>query len=192
MNDDNDLKRYKYMDSWLYEKSGNVVKYLSYLVDVLKNNEDRIPDDIYEEINSYVYSSLVDSTKVFGLICNSKKQSGREGDIIFSKGNEGLEQVLYKFGAITETSKMKKIKELEELIDALNSLILGDKINRTLVYEALSNYQCRTDEVKEQIKQLEDSIENVTMGKTKWKDFVITAKYIIPELKVGLENLKNK
>lgn len=179
------------MESWLLEKSENVVKYLSYLVELIKENEEKIPKDIYDEINYCLQPTLIDATKVYGLICNSKEQSGSEGELIFNKGKDGLEEVLVKFGSMGKTAKMKKIEDLEELIFKLEELIEGDKSNRTLVHEALAKYQSRASEVEQEIQRLENSIEKVTMGQSNWDIFVATARYIIPQFKEKLDNIKN-
>jgi hypothetical protein len=185
------LQKYIDMDSWLNEKSGNVVKYLSYLTEIIKKNEDKISKEICEDIYFYLSPALIDATKVYGFICDSKEQSGNEGELIFDKGNDGLEEVLVKFGQLDKTSRMKKIEDLSEFVLKLEQLIKGDKSNRTLVHEALAKYQNRTNKVKSEIEKLENSIEKVTMGESSWGVFVTTAKYIIPQLKEELNNIKN-
>lgn len=178
------------MDSWFQEKSGNVVKYLAYLIETIKENEDKIPAEVSEDIYFYLYPILIDATKVYGLTCNSK-QSGEEGKLIFDKGKDGLEEVLFKFGKVDKTTKMKNIEDLEEFIFKLEELIIGDRSNRTLVHEALANYQNRSRGIKNEIRKLENSIERVTFGKSNWESFVSTAKYTIPRLKEELCNIKN-
>lgn len=182
-----DLQKYIHMDSWLNEKSGNVVKYLSWLSESIQNNKELIPKEIYEDISNYVFISLIDATKVYGFICDSEEQSGREGELIFDKGREGLEQVLVKFGQLEKTSKQKKNEDLEEVIVNLEEAIKGDRTNRTLVHSTLANYQNRLTSVKEQIDKLENSIEKVTFAELDWESFVLTAKFIIDDLKMELE-----
>ncbi|ACA56899.1 hypothetical protein FDC45_15030 [Clostridium botulinum] len=187
-----DLESYLNVDNWLKEKSGNVVKYLSYLTEVVKKNQDKISEEICEDIYFYLYPTIIDATKIYGLICDSKEQVGKEGELIFNKGNDGLEEVLVKFGQLQKTSKQKKIEELEELIFKLEQLIKGDKTNRTLIHEALYIYQNRVNEIKNEIEILQNSIEKVTIGQSKWEVFVITAEHIIPRLKEELANIKRK
>lgn len=186
-----DLQRYIHMDSWLQEKSENVVKYLSYLTETIKKNQDKIPKEICEDIYFYLYPTLIDATKIYGLICDSEDQSGREGELIFDKGNDGLEEVLFRFGQIDKTNKQKKIEDLSELILILEELIKGGKTNRTRVHESLASYQNKIDSVKDEIRILEDSIEKVTMGKLSWELFVYTAEQIIPRLKQELNQELN-
>lgn len=190
--DNKDLQRYLDMNSWLNEKSKNVITYLSHLIDYINKNRENIPNDVYEEITYYLYPTLIDSTKVYGLICNSIKQTGREGEIIFEKGSEGLEEVLFNFGVIPITTKMKKINDLEDFINRLKISIHGDKSNRTLIHEALSLYQNRFENINKEISKLEDEIEKVTLNEVKWETFISTTKIIIPKLEQALENLKVK
>lgn len=179
------------MDSWLKEKSGNVVNNLATLIDILKRNESMIPKEVYEEIMYELYPTLIDSTKVYGFAYESP-QTGREGELIFNKGSIGLEDVMYKLGIISKTSEMKKIEDLEELITRLEDLSDGDKSNRTLVHEALAKYQNKLESINDDVEKLKDLIERVTLGISNWETFVTTSQIIIQNLKYQLDTLKNK
>ncbi len=92
----------------------------------------------------------------------------------------------------SKTDLKNKYDELNEFIMSLETSIIGDRTNRTLVHEALYYYQNRWINVRKEIERLEDSIENVTLNKLDWEYFVFLADFTIPVLKKKLEILKHE
>lgn len=176
------------MSNWCCEKSKNVVKDLTSIIEILKCNEDNIQEDLYENINDYLHSAIIDATKIYGFASGSKLLGG-EGDLIFDEDKDGLEKILVQFGRVDNTSKQKEIEDLQEFISELSYAINGDRTNRTMIHSAMAKYQNRIDSIGDEIKQLENSIEKVTVGELSWESFIQVAKFIIPRLENELEKL---
>lgn len=184
------IDRFERMESWTKEKSLMALNETTELLAFIRDNEFNINKSIYNEIMEYIYSILIDNCKVYSLIFD--KDIDVNSKRIFMFGKEGLEETLFELGLKDNTALRVKINELDNFINKLTDLVKGDRTNRTLIHQLLNSYKPMCSEINGQIRKLEEYIEDVTIGKREWIDYIIVAKAIIPELIKYLNKLKER
>ncbi|MEG1255532.1 hypothetical protein [Clostridium sp.] len=184
------IERFQRMESWINEKSLMALKQTAGLVDLLRGNKENIDENLYNEIMGYLSGILGYNSNIYSLIFDRIDEVN--GDRVFEYGKVGLEETLYELEIVKSTPLRTQIKELTTVIEEISVLIQGDRTNRTLIHEVLAGYQSRTKEVQCYIEELEQSIDDVTMGKIEWGCFIEIANRILPTLQMSLVDLNRR
>lgn len=170
------------MNSWCIEKSRNVLKSLTSIVEMFNNNEISFKDEDHRDFMvSFLVNGLKDATKIYGFCCGAILDEDY-GSLILQNGGDGLEQVMVKFGQLKETTKQKEFRELKSLIENLNNLLTDENFNRTLIHDVIRNYKNNVKNVEKDIQAIENLIEKVTMGEMKKDEFIEIAKLTLKKI----------
>lgn len=184
------------MDAWDIEKSGNVLRELVEIAEMLKNKELKFetcekminyPETAEERFKGCLQVALHDQLKIYSSFLGENWDPEYVFWII-EEGYEGYERVLVEMNQLKETKKDKQRRILREMIDSLKIYVDNKNFNRTLIHETLRQYRNNAVDVSEDIQKIENNIEKVTMGEMKVEEFINIANPIIEKLENQLNN----
>ncbi len=159
--------------AWHYEKSLSVVKSLAHIASQHDEPESN------DELTSGIYKALYDATKILSFSCGAQWEIS-DPKLISSKGSDGVEELLVKYGVINET-KIQKLNRLnqEAILDILGLLKNNNAYEaRTLIHEILYKLHS-TNEKWEKIKSL---TEELTMNDIDWEAYRDKLKRILDSM----------
>lgn len=194
------------MTGWCFEKINNTVMFLASQCDFLRQYEsqkERIYLPLGEtgyEIDPWddLYSALWDSTKILAYFSGGK-WSTSDAQTVMDNGIDGYEQILVRYGILEKTKREKALEEehgkaatVAKKIANLHSGIIeysrGLKSpNRTLLHELFRKNRCQN--TPKEFLEIEDALEDVTMGKMEWSDFQRFVRERIDNYAASVESL---
>jgi len=141
---------------------------LALTADILNGCEDRISEDVLEFLRENLRGSLFSSIKILAEVFGKTDiYDWTDAYLVCDKGNKGLDELLYKYGIISEPSHLIKNRERPKF--ALRIFELSQKEmtdSRREIYVECENFG--SDILT---KQILDLIEDVTQGIKPWSKF---------------------
>lgn len=98
MNKDHEVRSSNYnynMASWCTEKSDNIVKCLSSIVELIGNNPN-VSGKLREDVELYLAPALWDATKMLSFSCGAE-WSTEDRDLIMENGKCGYNELIKKY-----------------------------------------------------------------------------------------------
>ncbi|MDP2935570.1 MAG: hypothetical protein Q8O86_03670 [Dehalococcoidia bacterium] len=177
-------------DPWLAEKSEHILKSLAILYGASRNRKG-LPKEFRAELEFHLGQVIYDITKILSSASNGQ-WAPEDRDLIFEKGEAGFEEILVKYGLLSEdqtTEAKRKAKERAELdrfltcLQELEGLLSGSRSpSRTLIYRVL--LKLSGSEIRDPVvDRLSDLTEQVTHGETSWHEYVDCARGLVRELR---------
>ena len=108
------------MGPWLCEKSEYAARSLVDFYENIRNRND-LPDGLLKESRSYLAASIYDLTKVISF-ASGGEWSPEDTKLILDNGKDGLEEILFKYGLLKETTKQRIAREQLERENKLKEL----------------------------------------------------------------------
>jgi hypothetical protein len=160
---DSDKQQY-----YIKEKALKSLSWVAETVDCLNEEKENIPASVLKELKICLGNSLQNSTKVVAALFDSiHKQNWDDVDLILEKGKKGLDEVLYKYGCISEPDHVRRDRERPQFISTVLQISKGDvREGRRAIYD-----ECDRFGPDPLIAQIRNLLEGVTQGSKPWSDF---------------------
>lgn len=173
------------MGGWCAEKSGHVVHALAHLVDTVRASR-ALSSSERETVEFEIYDALWNATKLLSFSSGGVWSTG-DSDLVMERGTQGYEELLVRYGVITETTEARHARESQEtterhrqerlaLVSAMRECLeLPRHEGRQRMHDLLTRCPGRT----RAYEHLADLTERVTMGELEWDDYVPEARSAI-------------
>jgi hypothetical protein len=157
------------MSDWCVEKAGRVVAYLAELADSLEAEKQRGP----------LSAALYDATKILAF-ASGGEWLPNDSERILSRGHQGYEEVLVRYGLKEATSEELREKAAKRFIERFLELLDSSQpSNRTRCHELMLSGPRHYP----QFNALADLLEQVTMGQLRWEAFVPKAASLLHQMR---------
>lgn len=163
------------MAHWCEEKSTNVTKNLSHLIDSINLNVN-LPKDEKERLLDYIYNALWDATKLLAFSTGANWHTD-DRDIIFNNGYEGYEEIAVRYGILESTKKAEINNSLDSIVNELRTLLDGQRSNRTIIHELLDKSPLKNP----MIDSVKTYTESVSLGELSWSEYNILVKALFKD-----------
>ncbi len=160
------------MAAWHYEKRLSVLKNIAKIVDTL--NEDPCQDgSIKNEIIKNLHVATHDATKLLSFSCGASWNTS-DNSLILTKGSNGLEKLLVKYGVFEETKKQEKQRKNSEIIAEIFLFLNSNEPSsaRTCIHEVLAKISI----LEKEWEPFKELTEDLTMGDISWDFYKSQAK----------------
>lgn len=130
---------------YLHEKAMSALESTTYSIEEWNRQEGKIPSDILDNIRWDFQIILAYLTKVVAVLEDAlDKHDDLDAEIIVSKGITGLQEVLFKYGAIPEPDHLRRKRETPEFIDNILRIVGNDNRSaRRDFYDAIETFGLR-------------------------------------------------
>lgn len=175
-------------DSYILEKAVGSIKDLAQLAIALKN-QSAGEGEIREAVEVALYHSLWDLTKVASRASGADWEIG-DRNLIIDDPVHGLDQLLKRYGWISETARERERREMMEFLREVRPLLSNQfrAPTRTLLNEVLM----RTSVTGPTIDGLLRRLELVHQGELPWDEFRLSAISILDQLEQIAEPSENQ
>jgi hypothetical protein len=142
--------------------------HMTMIAEILNNCEEKIPSQIIEILRENLRDALFPQMEILvSSFDKSKIYKTTDIFLIVDKGKEGLDEVLYKYGFISEPLCMIKNCQRPEFAQRIFELSQQEmQDNRREIYKECEKFG--NDKLAKQILEL---IEDVTLGTKPWSQF---------------------
>jgi len=168
------------MDGYYQEKATNSLRNLVYVIESLNREKNNLPSQLFSELQGGIIVAMHNLTNVVaGLAGSLDKHDWHDHELIIEKGQQGLEEVLFKYGCITEPEHIRRERNRTGFIQRIIDLSeLEAREARTAIYDEVAAFGLYDSLSKNVI----DLIEPVTNEVKSWGQFQQEIKQLLQPL----------